>query len=346
VNDLPPDLQLQRLANAYQLSRAVQVAARLGIGRLLADGPRTAPDLARATATDDRVLTQLLRLLVDLKVVEALPGMPEETFGPTPLSDRLHRVDNIAQGEEAWATWGALPEALRTGRPSFPQVHGQSFYEYTASHPQQAAHWQETNTKIAAGLSPAVAAELTQGRFLKDGETVIDVGGGQGVLLAAILERHPGCRGLLFDLPEAVEGAEEILTAAGVAERCKVVAGDAFEGVPPGGAIYLLSRVLFNWGDESAVQLLTRCRERLAERRAASGATSGQVLVIEVLRQSGQGGLAAADLHHFLLWGGSYRTRQDFETLFERAGLRLTEVRGIGAGESGWQILEGRDKRS
>ncbi len=326
---MSPDLKLRRLANAYQLSRAVQVAARLGIGRLLRDGPMSCPDLARATATDGGVLIRLLRFLAELQVVEELPG---NVFGPTPVSNVLHRVDNIGQGEEAWATWSALPEALESGRPVFSEVHGQSFYEYAQSHPQQGANWRESTEAFAAGLAPSLVDALD----LSGAASVVDVGGGQGTLLAEILRRYPDCRGILLDLPEVVRGAPAVLKKAGISRRCEVSPGDALEGVPVGADVYLLSRVLFNWQDEQAVRLLSRCR----------GAVNpgGRVMVAEVLSPPEgtpeRRALAGADLHHFLLWGSKFRTLAEYETLFGRAGLVLAEVREVGAGD--WRILEGR----
>lgn len=332
MSTLPPDVHLERLANAYQLSRAVQVAARLELGRLLAEGPRSLRDLAETTSSDENVLGRLLRFLAQLQVVQALG---ENHFGPTALSDRLHTVDNIAQGEEAWQAWGALPRALRTGEPSFPEVHGESFYAYAAHHPDQEANWRATNASKAADFAPSIIAALG----LDGGETIVDVGGGQGVLLAALLARHPDCRGALFDLPGPVSGAAEVFAAAEVSERCAVVAGDALTGVPPGADVYLLCRVLSNWQDREAITALSACRR-------AMGAQARLLVVDALMPEPGPPGppgptaLAGPDLHHFLLWGGGFRTLQHLGSLLERAGLALLETRTTQDGA--WTILECR----
>lgn len=331
MTQLPPELQLMRLANAFQLSRAVQVAARLGLGRLLADGGRDVAALAAATGTDPGALRRLLRFLAELGVVAELG---DGRFGPTPLSARLHLVDNVAQGEEAWAAWGALPEALRTGGPAFPMVHGASFYDYTARHPEQEANWIAWNAAVAGPFAAQVAAALE----LEGSETVVDVGGGEGGLLAAILRRHPGCRGVLLELPGVAARAEGTLVRAGVRDRATVAAGDAFAEVPPGGDVYILSRVLQTLGDAQALRLLARCRQALAGR--------GVLKVVErLMPEPGdprRRSLAGSDLNHFLLWGGGHRTRDEMAALLAAAGLDLERVGAVADGNSdGWQMLTG-----
>lgn len=330
---LPPDVLLTRLANAYQLSRAVQVAARLGLGKLLRGGSRAAGDLAGATGTDEGMLVRLLRFLAELGIVEELD---DGRYGPTPLSERLHLIDNIAQGDEAWAVWGALPDALRTGRSVFADVHGSPFYDYAARRPEQEANWNAWTAAMAGPLVPWIAEALE----LAGSETVVDVGGGEGALLAEILTRHPGCRGVLLDLPGAVERAPAALAGAGVLDRCEVVAGDAFEQVPRGGDVYVVSRVLMNLDDGGAARLLGRCRE------AMEG--SGVLRVVEMLMPDEPGHprrrfLAASDLHHLLVWGGGHRTRGELAELFRRSGLRLVRVEEPGGiRDPGWQVVEGR----
>ena len=326
---LPPEIQLQRLANAYQLSRAVQVAARLGLGQLLTEGPRTAAELATATATDAAILARFLRFLAEIGVVSELPG---GRFAQTPLSERLHLVDNIAQGEEAWAVWGALPEAIESGRPVFASVHGRSFYDYAAAHPMQEANWQEWNLRQAAALAPALTEQLG----LSGDETVVDIGGGEGALLATVLRRYPASHGVLLDLPSVVARAPEFLRQAGVEERCTLVAGDAMRDVPSGGDIYLLCRVLFNWDDAGATSLLRNCRQ--AMRRGA------RLIVVDLLMPEPgdpqRRATASADLHHFLLWGGCLRSQAEMEALFAKVDLTPGRAQSLSSDISGWWLLE------
>lgn len=330
----PPEVELRRLAGAYQISRAVQVAAQMELGGLLSDGPRTVAELARDTGTRAGALRRLLRFLADLCVVEELPG---DAFGPTPLSERLDALDDLVSGDEAWSAWSALPEVLRTGRSAFPDLYGRPFFEYAAAHPEQACRWREGGSASARRLAPAVAEALA----LAGTETVVDVGGGDAAVLAEVLRRHPGCRGVLLELPEAVAAAGDRLSTAGVARRCRVIGANAFEGVP-GGDVVLLCRVLFNWNDERARALLRRCREALGAR--------GRLVVVEPLMPAPDEprapGFAAADLHHLLLWDGGYRTGEEMATLVGSAGFAVAgppEPLGRGAGAaSGWSRLEAR----
>ncbi len=331
MSQLPPEIQILRLANAHQLSRAVHVAARLELGRHLAGGPLSTAELARETSTVESVLRRFLRFLATLGIVAEADA---DAWAATPLTAHLPLADNIAQGEEGWAVWGALPDALKDGRPPFESVHGLPFYEYAARNPRQQAHWKTWNEATGAAFYPAVIETLEL-----DGEsTVVDVGGGEGRLLAEILKRGVAPRGVLFDLPDVVAEASGRLAADGLADRVDVVGGDARHGVAAGGDVYLLSRVLMNHGDDDAVAILVACRAALADN------ASGRVLAVETLMppvgDPRRRALAGGDLNLFLLWGGGHRERGEMETLFERAGLVLAAARP--AGQTGWEVLEGR----
>ena len=324
----PPEFQLLRLANAFQLSRAVQVAARLRLGRLLESGPKPLEELARLTKSNERMLLRFLRFLAELGIVTE----KEDGFGPTPLSESLHLVDNIAQGEEAWGVWGALPEALRTGHSPFADVHGAEFYEYAALHPDQGDNWNKWNTVMGLRFFSAIVPALK----LIGHETIVDVGGGEGSGLATILRQAPECRGVLLDLPQSIATAHKLFAQAGVSERATLVEGDALDQVPAGGDVYLVSRVLQNLGDQQASRLLERCRQSLGRR--------SRLLIIEkILPEKGSPGrrsLAASDLNHFLLWGGGHRTRAEMEALLEHAGLNLLRIENLPAQAAEWQLLE------
>ncbi len=325
---LPPDVRITRLANAYQLSRAVQVAARLDLGRHLAEGPQAADQLARATATDTEVLSRLLRFLAELEVVAELE---DGRFASTPLSDHLDLADNLVQGEDAWAAWDALPEALRHGRPVFADVHGASFWDHAAAHPERQGRWQRRNAQLAGSLGDVLAEDPGLDHVV----TFVDVGGGDGTLLARFLVHRKELQGVLVDLPSAVARAPMVLGRAGVMERSTIVAGDARRHVPAAGELYLLCRVLFNLDDQEAARILAACRRALDR--------NGRLWILEPLMPElgdpARRALAAADLHHFLLWGGKHRTRGEMTTLLAAADFELGEIRHIGGG---WPLVEAR----
>lgn len=327
MSKLSADSQIARLANAFHISRAIQVAARLDLGRLLEDGPKTVQELARETETDPPTLDRFLRFLVQLEVVEEVDG---ERFGPTPLSEVLHLIDNVAQGDEAWAAWSLLPETLRSGESAFPKAHGVSFYDYVAQHPKQRDHWDEWNARIGRSQFPILARRLN----LEEGETVVDIGGGRGDLLAEILQAHPGSRGILVDLPDVVAEAPRVLREAGVEDRCRIVPGSAFEPLPNDGDLYLLTRVLMNWADKPVVKILTRCREAMAE--------DNRLLIVETLMPERDHPrrtyMAGHDLNLLLLWGGRHRTPDEMKRLLEQAGLTFLEVHDDST--LGWQMVE------
>ena len=329
---LPPAVALTRMLTGFQLPRAVMVAARLRIGQRVKDRDQTAEELAQALGLHTRTLYRLMRFLAAHEIfVERKDGR----FGRTPLSDHLHLADSILWGEEGWATWSALPEALRTGRPCFEYANGAPFFEYASKHPEQEKNWNDWNTATGGSWLPAVVEALR----LEGKETIVDVGGGQGNLLAEILKRYPGCWGVLLDLPSVVKGAEAHLRSVGVLDRCELVAGDAFEDVPAGGDIYTISRVLLNWADDSVVAMLRGC--------ARACGPSTRVLVVEILLPEPGNPLrpffAGNDLNLFLAQGGGHRTIDEMRNLFQDAGLDLVDV-STAHNPTGysWDVIEGR----
>jgi 16S rRNA G1207 methylase RsmC len=184
---------------------------------------------------------------------------------------------------------------------------------------------------MSAGSVQAAAAIVAAYDFGERG-TVVDIAGGQGMLLAAILRAHPGLRGVLFDQPHVVASAGPTMRAAGVAERCEIVSGDFFERVPPGGDVYTLRQIIHDWDNERAIAILRNCAQALAP--------GGRVAVIEQVLPSGPGAGRAAslDMTMMIMTGGHERTADEFARLFNAAGLRLTRIFPTQAGSS---VIEG-----
>jgi len=251
---------MHHLVTGYYITQALAVAAELGLADLLRDGPRSSADLAHATATDTPSLHRLLRVLVAFAVLDEVePGL----FTLTPLGNwlrfdiegSLRPVARFYGGEYLWRSWGDLLHCVRTGEPAGPHALGASFNEYLAQHLEGLSIVQDAMTTYAtATLSGVVASG-----FGSHG-TIVDVGGGQGAMLAAILHAQPELRGSLFDFPQVVRGAALVLEAAGVAPRCDIAGGDALEVVPAGGDLYLLSRVIHGCDDARAIAILRNCR--------------------------------------------------------------------------------------
>jgi hypothetical protein len=321
------------MANAYQASQAIHVAATLGIADLLEDGPRSTEELAHATHTHAPSLYRLLRALSSVGV---FAEYSDGRFGLTPLAEHLRtdapsslRAWAMFLGRpHIWSAWAYLLDSVRTGEAAFPKLHGTSSWEYWASRPEEGAIFDAAMT----GLS-ALAAEAIVGSYDFSGIGVLaDVGGGQGGLLAAILKANPALRGVLFDQPHVVANAQELLEREGVSERCQIVGGSFFEAVPTGADAYMLKSVILDWDDATATGILAKCRAAMPK--------SGRLLVVERLvgPPNKPDPAKFADLNMLVMQGGRVRTTEEFARLYAAAGFPLTGVIETG---SPYDIIEG-----
>jgi hypothetical protein len=199
-------------------------------------------------------------------------------FALTPLAEGLRtdapgslRAYAVMLGEDwHWRAWGELLHSVRIGQSAFEHTFGRDVFGYFGEHPEAARVFNAAMTSRTGQENAAVTAAYDWPAGM-----IVDVGGGQGALLAAILARTPGARGVLFDLPHVVAAAGELIEGAGLTARCELVAGDFFERVPAGGDLYLLKRVIHDWDDGRAAAILRCCRAAMGERG------SSRLLVIE-----------------------------------------------------------------
>ncbi len=304
--------------NGYQVTQAIHVAATLGLADLLADGPRASDDLAAATGAHSDALYRLLRALASVGVFREEDG---HRFALTPLGDGLRSDAPESVGGWAafvgdpyyWQAWGALLHSVRTGENAFRHVHGTDPWTLRARDPDRSAAFDRAMTSLSRQVAAAVLVAYDFGRF----ETVVDVGGGNGAFLAAILAKHAAMRGVLFDQPHVVSGAGSLLEAAGVADRCEVVGGSFFDAVPRGGDAYVLKAILHDWEDADCVRILRTCRRAMAD-----GAT---LLVVE--RELGPPNehpdSKFSDLNMLVAPGGRERSPEEYAALLEAAGFRF-----------------------
>jgi len=324
---------LRDLINGYQLSQALHVAAVLGIADHLAGGARTCDDLAAASAADPGALYRLLRALAAAGIFRE---EPERRFALAPLGEGLRSDAARPLGPWAvqigqpyfWQTWGHLLHSVRSGENAFRDLHGMDVWEYRSQHPEAGAVFDASMSSLSRQVAEGVARAYDFGPRRR----VVDVGGGQGALLAAILTRHPHLQGVLFDRPAVVAGAPALLAAAGIAARCEVVGGDFFAAVPEGADAYVLKSVIHDWADEPATAILRSCRRATAP--------EGRLLLVErVLAPPNEGAPAKlSDLNMLVAPGGQERTREEYGALLAGAGFRLTSVVPAG-GDT--QIVEG-----
>src|SRR6202171_1784859 len=247
---------LRRLTNGFQVSQAIHVAATLGLADLVRDGPRSVDDLASATGTTASALNRLLRSLASVGIFAHVSGR----LGQTALSNYLR--SDVTGSLRAWAmrvgrpdhwrTWGELERSLRSGKSAFRELYGVTAWDWRAAHPEENAIFNAAMTGLSAGMVESIVAAYDFSQI----RSLVDVGGGEGALLAAILTANPDMRGVLFDLPHVLTGAGEVLQTAGVTDRCELVAGSFFETVPPGADAYILKSIIHDWDDGSASPVL------------------------------------------------------------------------------------------
>ena len=313
-------------------AQAIYLAARLDLADRLASGPKTAEQLAVETESQVGALQRLLAALVSLGM---LTEDPSAGFGLATGAEALgsdgfvHPWATFLGSPFVWNSWGALHETLRTGETAFDRVHGMPMYQYMAEHPEVAAIYDAAMDSGAEMTVPAVVEAYDFSRF----ETLVDVGGGRGMLIAGILEANPGLAGVLFDLPGVVASADARLTGGALAGRCAVCGGDAFDGVPAADAI-LMKSVIHSYDDDAATRLLRRCRESVS--------VDGRLLLVELVPEPGSPadpGQGLMDLMMLALVSGRERSRSAFESLLAGADFELLEVISTSRGNA---IIEAR----
>ncbi len=318
---LPAHVQLIQMCAGAWVSAAVYAAAKLGLADHLAAGPRSASDLAPATGTHAPTLHRFMRTLAGLGI---LTEGDDQRFGLTPLGEALKdgapgsaRSTLIAFGGPAfWRSFEEILYSLETGKPAFDKVWGMPVFDYFAQHPDAASHFSESMVGFHGSEPPTVAEAYD----FSGVQTVVDVGGATGNMLAALLSRHPGLRGVLFDLPHVVRDAPALLKARGVEERVTIETGSFFERVPAGGDAYVLSHIIHDWSESQCLTILKHCRDAMRP--------DSRLLIVETVLPEGdtphQGKLQ--DLVMLVIPGGQERTEAEYASLFAKAGFRLNRV--------------------
>jgi len=321
VSAVPPHAQLIQMATAPWAFRLVYVAAELRLPDLLAEGARSAQELAPATGTHAPSLHRVLRALASLGLfTEGAEGR----FALTPLGAAL-RSGAPGSARATVLTLGArwfthpleeLLYSVQTGKPAFDKIHGMPAFDWLAKHPEQASLFSETMVGFH-GMEPAAVAAAYDFSGLR---TIADVGGATGNLLATILSRYPAPRGILFDLPHVVRDAPALLRERNVMDRVRIEAGSFFERVPTGADAYLLSHVIHDWGEEQCLAILGHCRRAMKP--------DNRLLIIEMVLPPGDTPHPGKmlDIVMLSLPGGQERTEPEYRALLDNAGFRMARV--------------------
>ena len=310
--------RVMRLGFGFAVSQAIRVVAELKISDLISTGDRAIDDLAAATGSNAGALYRVMRLLSGEGVFrEVSAGRFALTeIGRVLRSDEPTGPRNFLRmiNSEAYLAFGRLADSVRTGEPVFEAVFGKSRFDWLADHPAEAALFQQAMVSLGAGANEAVAEAYDFGSHSQ----VVDVGGGHGQLLSAILARHPNLNGTLFDREAGLASATS--TPGDAVARTRSIAGNFFDSVPAGADVYILKKVIHDWNDERAARILENCRRAIRP--------DGKVLVAETLVPPGDkpDGIKFIDVTMLAITGGRERTEAEYGELLARARLRLDRV--------------------
>lgn len=314
------------------MARCVYVLAKLGIADLIKDEPRTAAELAVAT---DAHAPSLFRVLRALAAVGVITQDNEGRFGATPLSETLSTGPGSIRafamtelGEEHYPAWGELLYSVRTGKIGFDKAFGEPVWEFFSKHPENAQIFNDAMSALTAAANESIHGAYDFAAI----KTIVDAGGGHGGLITGILERNPQMRGILFDAPEVIAGAEAKLAGSAVADRLKLVPGDFFKSVPEGGDAIVMKWIIHDWNDDQSVAIMKSCHRALPE--------NGKLILVEaVVPETTEPHFAKfIDLNMLVMTGGRERTESEFRALYEAAGFKLSRIVPT---ESPFSVIEG-----
>ncbi len=327
-----PQQQLSQLICGNWSSQCISVAAKLGIADLLKERPLTIEELVRETGTHKKSLYRLLRALASIGVFAEMPG---ERFTLTPAADLLRsdasgsqRALAILMGEEHYRVWGELLSSVQTGSPAFEKIYRRGISEFLSNDSEKAALFEKALATVYEWETAAMLDVYDFSGFA----SVADVGGGNGSALCQILRRYDSLHGALFDLPDVIQRASQVIDRFGLSDRIHLIAGDFFHSVPNGADAYLLRHIIHNWDDDKAIRILNNVHRAIDQ--------NGRILVVETVIPPGNEPSFAKllDLTMLVLCGGRERTENEFRHLLGRAGFRLARIVPTGAEVS---VLEG-----
>jgi hypothetical protein len=316
--------KLFAIVSSSWMSQVTCVAAELCLAELLADGPKHAEELARATGCEPASFRRLMRALASL---DFCTEHNDGSFELRPIGALLRgeapdslRSWTVWWGRHLWPAWGNLLHSVKTGESNRSLLTGTSGLGYVGCDAEAAVVFNHAMADITRLVSRQVVRAYDFSRM----DRIVDVGGGYGELLAVILETYPQMHGILFDLPHAIKGASKELEKARLIERCELSAGSFFESVPGGGDAYLLKSILHNWNDERSTVILRHCRRAMPKH--------AKLLVVERIMPArmeplpDHRALAWSDLNMLVLLEGRERTEAEFRALLASSGFKAARI--------------------
>ena len=311
---------LATLINGYQTSQMLHVVAKLRIADLLKDGPRSAADLAVAAGAQEDALYRVMRTLASLGIFSEMQGRrfelnPAAQYLRSDAPGSLRVLAEIVGEEWMWRPWGALVETARTGTTAFNSLYGEGTFDWFAKHPEAGRLFDAGQ----AGATSASAKAVIDAYDFSKVRMVVDIGGGDGTLLASVLRANPASTGVVFDLPGVVEAARATFDRSAIA-RADFIGGNFFAAVPTGAELYLMKLILHDWSDED-------CQRILVNVRRAMVATSRLLVAEDLVCGPNQPCPAKQrDINMLVRTGGRNRTEQEYRDVLTRGGFRTTRV--------------------
>src|SRR5258708_773612 len=305
-----------QMITSYWLSQMLGAVARLGIPDQIAREPKTGEQVAKAVGVSADAAHRLLRALASIGVFRLLE---DGRFSLTPLGETVLanvpgsvRDFAIAETDAAhWQPWGRFLDSIKSGRPIIKGALGMELWEWYGQHPEDARSF----SAAMGDLSQMVAAELVWLVDFSNEQKVLDVGGANGVLLAAVLNANPKLNGILFDLPHVIEAAKPVIESEGLIDRCELIRGDFFKEVPSGADVHVLKHIIHDWNAERAVCILINCQRALRP--------NVRLLLVEMVipADNAPGPVQFIDLNMLVLLGGRERSQAEFAAHLQKSWL-------------------------
>lgn len=310
------------VANGYVAASALNAIVRMGVPDLLAKGAQPVEKLAEQTGSHADSLARVLRLLCSLGIFEETG---DGVFVNNESSEFLRADVPNSQRDMVlfiadpfhFKVYADMVPTIKDGRTGAEHLFGKDVFDVFAQDKEEQACFDNAMTHFSKQATPTILEAYDFSGI----ETLVDVAGGHGFLLTSILNKYPGMKGILFDLPHVVTGAEPRIKELGLIDRCQMVSGDFFKSVPTGDA-YIMKHIIHDWDDDRAVEILKNCRKALAEKGAR------KMLLVEMIL-SGRNEMHPSkflDVEMLMLPGGRERTERGYRELFERSGFKLDRI--------------------
>ena len=309
--------KLVEMVNGYQATCVLVAGLDTGLLDRLAGSASRLEALAAALGADAASLDRLVNALEVFGIVERRGGEIALTRRGAMFQRGAGGLRDLTTlvGAQYLPAWARIADCVKTGEVAFERAFGTTAWEHRRDHPALDAAF----NRVTSGVMERTIVALLEAYDFSNARTVVDVGGGHGNLLAGVLQRYASARGVLFDQPHVVAGAEPVLARAGVNDRCRISGGSFLEAVPAGGDCYLMKHILHNWGDEDAATILRTCGARLHE--------NATLLILESVMPEDNlaagAPIAMIDLHMMTVLGGRERTLRQYEALLAAADLSL-----------------------